>query len=297
MEELLDERVEGHAPIGTRVTIRLPDDFHHHCRDGAQTVAVLRDAAPRFGRCLMMPNLQPPITTAVQALAYKQRILDAVPPSTFNRHSFEPLMVLYLTDKTTADEIRMAAANGLLGCKYYPAGATTNSEFGVTNPKHCQEALNEMERLQLVLCIHSEVTYGDIFTRESTFLEEVLIPLLQNHPNLSITLEHISTREAVDYVLNRAPPNVKASITCHHLLYNRNGACVVSVARSFCVVCTCVWFFSFGTDHWNEKKRTTVNRAHTMCLSPAPLFRFTHTHRLVGGWDTSTFVLSPHSQS
>jgi dihydroorotase len=225
---MIPELEEGYAEEGTRITIRLPDDFHHHCRDGAQTGAVLRYVAPRFGRCLMMPNLQPPVTTTDMALEYKERILQSLPSSSSSsssslpwHESFQPIMVLYLTDRTSADEIRRAKDHGIVGCKYYPAGATTNSEYGVTNVKNCHDALREMERLGMILCIHSEVTHGDIFDREPRFIEDIMKPLVSDFPNLKITMEHISTKEAVEYVLS-APDNVKASITVHHLLYNRN---------------------------------------------------------------------------
>ena len=124
------------APAGTRITIRLPDDFHHHCRDGAKTAAVLQHATQRFGRCLMMPNTKPPVTTTAMAMEYKEHILKSMPAENKNK-DFCPLMVLYLTDKTTAEEIHKAAAAGVVGCKYYPAGATTNSDFGVTDIKNC----------------------------------------------------------------------------------------------------------------------------------------------------------------
>jgi dihydroorotase len=217
------EREEGYAEDGARITIRLPDDFHHHCRDGAQTAAVMKHAAPRFGRCLMMPNLQPPVTTAEMALDYKARILQSLPASLLWHNNFVPVMVLYLTDRTSADEIRRAKEHGIVGCKYYPVGATTNSDHGVTNIRNCYEALREMERLGMMLCIHSEVTHADIFDREPVFIDEVMKPLVSDFPHLKITMEHISTAEAVNYVQS-APENVRASITVHHLLYNRNRA-------------------------------------------------------------------------
>ena len=211
---------EASAQAGTRLTIRLPDDFHHHCRDGAKTAAVLLHATQRFGRCLMMPNLKPPVTTTAQAMAYKD-LIHASMPQDKEYPNFQPLMTLYLTDKTTAEEIRAASEAGVVGCKYYPAGATTNSDFGVTDIKNCYSALQEMAERGMMLAIHSEVTHADIFEREPVFIEEVIKPLVADFPKLKITMEHISTKEAVDYVLS-APSNVKASITCHHLLYNRN---------------------------------------------------------------------------
>jgi dihydroorotase len=208
------------AASGTRLTIRLPDDFHHHCRDGPKTACVLEHATKRFGRCLMMPNLNPPVTTTELAMKYKKHIQDSMPKGQ-SFPNFQPLMVLYLTDKTTPEEIVRASQHGIVGCKYYPAGATTNSDFGVTDIKNCYPALKEMDKLNMMLCIHSEVTHADIFEREPVFIEEVIKPLVVDFPNLKITMEHISTKQAVEYVLS-APDNIKASITCHHLLYNRN---------------------------------------------------------------------------
>lgn len=204
-----------------RITIHVPDDFHHHCRQGSQTKAVLAHAAQRFGRCLFMPNTKPPVTTTQQALDYKEHILASLPG---DKKDLVPLMVLYLTDKTTPDEIHKAYQNGIVGCKYYPAGATTNSEFGVTDIRNCSPTLQALSDCGMMLCIHSEVTHADIFEREPVFIEEIMKPLLKAFPDLNITMEHISTKEAVDFVL-QAPDNVKASITCHHLIYNRNREC------------------------------------------------------------------------
>ena len=202
-----------------RITIRLPDDFHHHVRDGAKTKAVLAHASKRFGRCIIMPNTKPPVVNTEQALKYRQHILDSLPPGAAD---FQPLMTLYLTDKTTPEEIRKAHATGyIVACKYYPAGATTNSEFGVTDVKNTYPALEAMQEVGMRLCIHSEVTHADIFEREPVFIEEIMKPLVADFPSLNIIMEHISTKEAVDYVLS-APDNVKATITCHHLAYNRN---------------------------------------------------------------------------
>jgi len=231
---------KGLAPSGTRLTIRLPDDFHHHSRDGPKTAAVLIHAAKRFGRCLMMPNLKPPVTTTTMALAYRDHIQASMPKDKEYPH-FQPLMTLYLTDKTTAEEIRLASEAGIVGCKYYPAGATTNSDHGVTDIKNCHGALQEMAERGMMLAIHSEVTHADIFEREPVFIEEVIKPLVATFPNLKITMEHISTKEAVDYVLS-APNNVKASITCHHLLYNRNRK-FRSIDRSI------EWLLPFATFH------------------------------------------------
>jgi len=214
---------------GTRLTIPLPDDFHHHARDGAKTAAILKHATQRFRRCLFMPNLKPPLTTTARSLEYKQHIEASMP--TENAELFQPLYVLYLTDTTTANEIHAAHAAGVTGCKYYPAGATTNSDAGVTNIQKCHEALQTLQDHDMMLCIHSEVTHGDIFDREATFLEEIVRPLVKDFPQLKITLEHISTQTAVDYVLQEAPATVCASITAHHLLLNRNGRFVGAVLR------------------------------------------------------------------
>jgi len=210
----------GGAPAGTRLTIRLPDDFHHHVRDGPKTMAVLKFASERFGRCLMMPNTQPPVVDTAMAIKYKEHIMKSLPEGS----TLEPVMTLYLTDKTTAEDIRQLHAEfGKMGaCKYYPAGATTNSDSGVTDVKNLYPVLEEMQKLGVVLCIHSEVTHGDIFEREPKFLEEIMKPLNAKFPDLKITMEHISTKEAVDYVM-ASSSNMKASITCHHLLYNRNS--------------------------------------------------------------------------
>ena len=211
--------------MSNSIVIRVPDDFHHHCRDGVQIGAILKFAMKRFGRILVMPNLHPPVTTTELALEYKDRILQAqqnVGKKNPNIQATEFLMTMYLTDHTTPEEIQKAHAAGLVGCKYYPAGATTNSAEGVTDVKLCYAALHEMSRLGMMLCIHSEVTHADIFEREPIFIEDVMKPLVSDFPCLKITMEHISTKEAVDYVMNDAPETVKASITCHHLLYNRN---------------------------------------------------------------------------
>lgn len=168
----------------------------------------------------MMPNLKPPVTTMELAVKYRSHIQQSISNPEQYPH-FEPLMVLYLTDRTTPEEIHRAAERGIVGCKYYPAGATTNSDAGVSDIKLCYPALRAMDELNMMLCIHSEVTHGDIFEREPIFIEEIIKPLVADFPHLKITMEHISTKEAVDYILS-APETVKASITCHHLLFNRN---------------------------------------------------------------------------
>ncbi|CAJ1925469.1 unnamed protein product [Cylindrotheca closterium] len=223
-------RIEQHSPrdaaMTETITIRRPDDFHHHCRDQPITQAVLKHAVPRFARCMMMPNLVPPVTTVQLALEYKERIMSAMPPEPHAK--FQPLMSLYLTDKTDPEEIRKACAlkneDGtptVIACKYYPSGATTNSASGVTDYKNLFPVLEAMQELGMMLCIHSEVTHGDIFDREPAFIDEIMKPIVAKFPKLKIVMEHISTKAAVDYVLS-APDNLKASITPQHLMYNRN---------------------------------------------------------------------------
>ena len=204
----------------TAITLTRPDDWHLHLRDGAALQAVLPATARQMGRAIIMPNLLPPITTTEQALAYRQRILAALPQDSI----FEPLMTLYLTDKTSAEEIERAVASGMVhAVKLYPAGATTNSDSGVTDLAHCDEAIAAMARLGLPLLMHGEVTDAeiDIFDREAVFIERVLKPLLERHPDLKVVFEHITTAEAAEFVA-QAPANVAATITVHHLLFNRN---------------------------------------------------------------------------
>ena len=205
----------------TRITITRPDDWHLHLRDGDYLRAVLPDAARRFGRAIVMPNLKTPVTTTAAALAYRERILSALPDGA----SFEPLMTLYLTDATTGDEIRRAKASGVVhGVKCYPAGATTNSESGVSELSRCDSALEAMSECGLPLLVHGEVTYAevDIFDREKIFIDRVLMPVLRKFPKLRVVFEHITTREAVHFV-QASPPRVAATITAHHLLLNRNA--------------------------------------------------------------------------
>jgi len=203
-----------------KITITRPDDWHLHLRDGAALKAVLPDTAKQFARAIVMPNLRPPVTTTELALAYRERIIEALPAGM----RFEPLMTLYLTDNTTAEEIVKAKASGLVhGVKLYPAGATTNSDSGVTSLDKCAGALAEMEKLGLPLLVHAEVTDSDIdvFDRELVFIERHMIPLLKKYPALKIVFEHITTKDAADFVA-LAPANVAATITAHHLLMNRN---------------------------------------------------------------------------
>lgn len=201
------------------LTLTAPDDWHIHLRDGdllAQTVA---DAARQFRRAIVMPNLVPPVLNAEQALAYKNRIVQQVPKGL----TFEPLMVLYLTDRTSPAEIIAAKKTGILACKLYPAGATTNSDSGVTDILKITPTLEAMADQGLALLVHGEVTAADvdIFDREQVFIDRVLVPLRHRLPGLKIVLEHITTAGAVDFVKD-AGPKTAATITAHHLLFNRN---------------------------------------------------------------------------
>jgi dihydroorotase len=203
------------------VTIIRPDDWHLHLRDGEHLRAVLPDTARRFARAIVMPNLKPPVTTTRLALAYRERVLGALPAGM----KFEPLMTLYLTDNTPASEIGEARASGRVhAVKYYPAGATTHSDAGVTDIARCARALEAMERHGMPLLIHGEVTDPevDVFDRERIFIERVLTPLVDRHPGLKVVLEHITTREAAELV-SAAPPRIAATITAHHLLLNRTA--------------------------------------------------------------------------
>ncbi|HEY8379711.1 MAG TPA: dihydroorotase [Nannocystis sp.] len=205
------------------VELARPDDWHLHLRDGAALHDVLPHTARRFARAIVMPNLRPPITTVDQAAAYRARILAALPPVLEGR--FTPLMTLYLTDTTTPEEIARARSCGFVhAVKLYPAGATTNSQSGVTGLSRVSPALRAMQELGLPLLVHGEVTDPevDVFDREAVFLERHLAPLLERLPDLRVVVEHITTREAVAFV-RAAGPNVAATITAHHLLYSRNA--------------------------------------------------------------------------
>ncbi len=204
-----------------KLTITRPDDWHLHLRDGDALRAVLPDTARRFGRAIIMPNLRPPVTTTAMAAAYRERIIAALPAGAV----FEPLMTLYLTDNTTANEIATAKASGFVhGVKLYPAGATTNSDSGVSSLAKCAAALAEMEKQRLPLLVHAEVTDADVdvFDREQVFIERIMIPLVRDFPALRIVFEHITTRNAADFVAG-APAHIGATITAHHLLMNRNA--------------------------------------------------------------------------
>jgi len=205
----------------TSLTLRRPDDLHLHLRDGESLRAVLPFSAARFARALVMPNLRPAVTTTEQALAYRQRILDALPAAA----RFEPLMTLYLTDVTDPAQIDRAKASGcIVGVKLYPAGATTHSEAGVTDIRRVAAVLARMEERDLVLEVHGEVTDPtvDVFDREARFIDQVLAPLAARHPRLRIVFEHITTRAAVEFVLG-ARSGIAATLTPQHLLMNRNA--------------------------------------------------------------------------
>ena len=203
------------------ITLTRPDDWHLHLRDGAALAAVLPHTARQFARAIVMPNLKPPVTTVEQAGAYRQRILAALPAGM----RFEPLMTLYLTDNTPASEIVAAVNSGFVkAVKLYPAGATTNSDAGITDLSKCRDVLAEMERRGLPLLVHGEVTDPavDLFDREKVFIDTVMAPLLKDFPGLKVVFEHITTADAAAFVV-ASGANVAATITAHHLLYNRNA--------------------------------------------------------------------------
>jgi dihydroorotase len=206
------------------IEITRPDDWHLHIRDGEVLTDLLKHTASQFERAIIMPNLKPPVTTAEMAAAYKKRILAALPVGS----SFTPLMVLYLTDNTSADEVKKAHQEGVVGFKLYPAGATTNSDAGVTDIKKCTKALEAMEACGMPLLLHGEVTHADVdvFDREAVFIDQVLEPLRQRHPGLKIIFEHITTKQAAQYVESADAQRfgaIAATITPQHLLYNRNA--------------------------------------------------------------------------
>ncbi|MCM2305977.1 MAG: dihydroorotase [Sulfuritalea sp.] len=203
------------------LTITRPDDWHLHLRDGAALAAVLPDTARRFARAIVMPNLKPPVTTVALAAAYRERILAALPAGM----DFTPLMTLYLTDNMPAAEIDAVKASGFVhAIKLYPAGATTNSDAGVTGLKKCAATLARMEQLGVPLLVHGEVTDPtvDIFDREAVFIDTVLVPLLRDFPALKVVLEHITTRDGIEFVRDGGA-NVAGTLTAHHLLLNRNA--------------------------------------------------------------------------
>jgi dihydroorotase len=202
------------------LTLTRPDDWHLHVRDGDALATVVPHSAAQFGRAIIMPNLRPPVTTTEAALAYKARIQAAVPAGV----AFEPLMTLYLTDKLPPDEIQRAKDAGVVAAKLYPAGATTNSDAGVTDIRKTYKTLEAMQRAGLLLLVHGEVTSPeiDLFDREAVFIDSQLIPLRRDFPELKIVFEHITTREAAQYV-QESDRFLAATLTAHHLLYNRNA--------------------------------------------------------------------------
>lgn len=206
------------------LTLTRPDDWHLHLRDGAALARTVPDAAHQFARALIMPNLKPPVTTVTQAAEYRQRILAAVPQGA----SFEPLMALYLTDKTTASDITQAKESGFIHAfKLYPAGATTNSDAGVTSIDKIYPVLEQMQKTGMVLCVHGEATAHeiDVFDREREFIDRTLAPLVARFPALRIVFEHITTSDAAQFV-SQASDNLAATLTAHHLLLNRNAILV-----------------------------------------------------------------------
>lgn len=215
----------------TRLTMTRPDDWHLHLRDGDALATTVADSAKYMGRAIIMPNLVPPVTTTEQALSYQARILSHVPET----KSFKPLMVIYLTDQTDPDELRTARQSGqVYAAKLYPAGATTNSSSGVTDIKNVYDVLEVMSELGMPLLVHGEVTTDeiDIFDREAVFIEQILKHVVEKFPSLKIVMEHITTKQAVEFV-KAAPENVGATITAHHLLYNRNHMLVGGIKPHF----------------------------------------------------------------
>jgi dihydroorotase len=204
-----------------QLTLTRPDDWHLHLRDGALMRSVVQDSARQFARAIVMPNLRPPVTLTEQAQDYRKRILAALPPGS----DFQPLMTLYLTDNTKAEEIGKAIESGIVhAVKYYPAGATTNSDSGVTDIRKTHAVLEEMQRCGMPLLMHGEVTdpVVDVFDREAVFIERILMPLMKDFPQLRVVFEHITTKDAVQFVAG-APDHIAATITAHHLLHNRNA--------------------------------------------------------------------------
>ncbi|HLP70933.1 MAG TPA: dihydroorotase [Rhizobium sp.] len=206
------------------LTIRRPDDWHLHLRDGVMLRGVIADTSRHFARAIVMPNLVPPVVTTADARDYRGRILDALPDG----HSFEPLMTLYLTEETNPDDVEEGKRSGLItAVKLYPAGATTNSASGVRNLEKVMPVLERMAKIGLPLCVHGEVTAPevDIFDREAVFIETVLDPLRQRLPELKVTMEHVTTSDGVDYIRSSSA-NLAGSITTHHLIINRNAILV-----------------------------------------------------------------------
>lgn len=224
MSMKVDPAVLNKEFAGAEITITRPDDWHLHLRDGEVLWSVLPPSAARFGRALTMPNLKPPVTAVKMAAEYRERILAALPKGS----DFEPLMTLYLTDNTSPYEIDRAVESGFVkAVKYYPAGATTNSDAGVTSIKKVYPVLERMQKLGMVLCVHGEVVDPtvDIFDREAVFIEKVLLPLRKDFPELKIVLEHITTKQGVQFIIHeeRSHHPTAGTITAHHLLLNRNA--------------------------------------------------------------------------
>lgn len=216
------------------LTITAPDDWHIHLRDGQALTTTVPHAASQFRRAMCMPNLVPPVKTAADAIAYRERILAHVPSDSLSQQ-FDPLMTLYLTESLTADDIQEAVDSGIVkAVKLYPVGATTNSADGVTNINHCTDVFAKMENLGLPLLVHGEVTHDhiDIFDREKKFIDEVMVNLLLKFPKLKVVFEHITTSDAADFVLSQGK-NVAATITPQHLLFNRNHMLVGGVKPHF----------------------------------------------------------------
>ena len=214
-----------------RLMITRPDDWHLHLRDGVVMHRVVAYSAHQFARAVIMPNLRPPVITVAEALAYRQRILQAIP----SENHFDPLMTLYLTESTSPDEIRRVAEEPkIIALKLYPVGVTTHSEAGISRFESIYPVLEEMERQDVPLLIHCEVTDHevDIFDRERVFIERYGVPLVRHFPELRIVLEHVTTREGVVFV-REAGPRIAASITAHHLLYNRNALLAGGVRPHF----------------------------------------------------------------
>ncbi len=212
------------AKTSTEITIRRPDDWHLHLRDGAMLEGVISDTSRHFARAIIMPNLVPPVVTTADASAYRDRILAALPQG----DRFEPLMTLYLTEHTDADDVEAGFRSGLIrAVKLYPAGATTNSHGGVRDMDKAMPVLERMAKIGLTLCVHGEVTTPevDIFDREAVFIETVLDPLRKRLPELRVTMEHVTTKNGVDYI-KTSKENLAGSITTHHLIINRNAILV-----------------------------------------------------------------------
>lgn len=208
----------------TSLTIRRPDDWHLHLRDGAMLEGVIGDTSRHFGRAIIMPNLVPPVVTTEDAIAYRERIVKAIPAG----DTFEPLMTLYLTEQTNPDDLQKGKESGLIhAVKLYPAGATTNSHGGVRDFDKAMPALERMAEIGLNLCVHGEVTSPevDIFDREKVFIDTVLDPLRKRLPELKVTMEHVTTKDGVDYIKS-SQKNLAGSITTHHLIINRNAILV-----------------------------------------------------------------------